>query len=92
MATDDILPISGFGQDAYGLSSVSKQAMINYGKALLKIAGGDGVVSPAERAWLDAHQRKFGASEDIIAAYDDFEHQAADLKELRSGISTNVKT
>ena len=92
MAEDDILPVSGYGQDAYGLSSASKQAMINYGKALLKIAGGDGVVSPAERAWLDAHQRKFGATEDVIAAYDGFDHQSADLKELLSGISTNVKT
>jgi hypothetical protein len=66
MATKDVLQISGYGKDAYGLTSAPKQAMINYGKALLKIAGGDGVVSPAERAWLDAHQRKFGATEDVI--------------------------
>lgn len=90
MAT--ILPISGYGKDAYGLSSAPKQAMINYGKALLKIAGGDGVVSPKERAWLDAHQRKFGATEDVIAAYDGFDHKSADLNELLSGISTDVET
>lgn len=66
--------------------------MINYGKALLKIAGGNGIVSPAERAWLDAHQRKFGATEDVIEAYDNFDHKSADLNELLSGISTNVET
>ena len=49
-------------------------------------------MSPAERAWLDNHQRKFGATEDVIAAYDGFDHQSADLKELLSRISTNVKT
>ncbi|OLR92209.1 tellurite resistance TerB family protein [Actinokineospora bangkokensis] len=88
--TESTLEISDFGKQAYGLSSASAEAMVNYGKALLVIAGADGEVSDAEFDWLVDHQRRFGATEEVIAAYRDFDHQSADLGEILAGISTDV--
>jgi hypothetical protein len=92
MVDDSLVPVSDFGKDAYGLSGAPREAMVNYGKALLVIAGGDGTVSPAEFDWLVAHQRKFGATDDIIAEYQDFDHQSTGLDELLPAISTDVET
>ena len=92
MADQERLKISDFGRDAYGMSEAPKLAMINYGKVLLMIAGADGEVSPAEYQWLIEHQRKFGATDDVIAAYEGFDHQAADLDELLADVRVDVET
>ncbi|NEO93388.1 MAG: hypothetical protein F6K56_25525 [Moorea sp. SIO3G5] len=47
MTDDKMQTLSSFAKDEYGLSSAPLQAMINYGYALLVIAGGDGEVSEA---------------------------------------------
>jgi uncharacterized tellurite resistance protein B-like protein len=91
--TDEgLLEVSDFSQQEYGISAVSARAMTNYGNALLVIAGADGKVGPAELEWLTKHQRKFGAPEEVIAGYRDFDYASADLTELLDGISVDVDT
>ena len=45
---EQMLKVSDFGRELYDISGAPRQAMINYGKVLLVIAGADGMVSPAE--------------------------------------------
>lgn len=92
MESEQMLAVSSFGRDSYGMSGAPRQAMINYGKILLVIAGADGTVSPAERNWLIEHQRKFGAPEDVIAEYENFDHQSASFEELLSDVKVDVET
>ena len=40
--SDAMLPVSDFGRSQYGTSGAPRQAMLNYGKVLLAIAGADG--------------------------------------------------
>lgn len=86
------IPVSGFAQDEYGISAVSPDAMLKYGYALLVIVGADRVVTPRELDWLVRHQRKFGAPEEVIAKYADFDYQNADLAELVRNITVDVAT
>lgn len=65
---DQMLKVSDFGRDSYGMTGAPRQAMINYGKVLPAIAGADGTVSPAEYEWLPAQQREFGAPDDVVLA------------------------
>ncbi len=92
MNDQQMLEVSDLGRDLYGMSGAPRQALINYGKVLLVIAGADGSVSPAEYEWLVNHQRKFGAPEDVIAEYEGFDHQSANLEELLAEISVDVET
>lgn len=92
MDDQQTLKISDFGRDAYGMSEASKLAMINYGKVLMIIAGADGEVTPAEYQWLVEHQRKFGATDDVIAAYEGFNHSSADMDEPLGDVSVDVET
>ena len=88
----DMLKVSDFGRTQYGMTGAPRQAMINYGKVLLVIAGADGEVSPKEYDWLIEHQRKFGAPEDVIADYEKFDYRSADLYKLLDDIQTDVAT
>ncbi|PXX68657.1 hypothetical protein DFR70_102341 [Nocardia tenerifensis] len=90
--SEQMLPVSDFGREAYGISGAPRQAMINYGRVLMAIAGADGEVSKPEYDWLVAHQRKFGATEDILAEYEDFDYRSADLGELLAEIKVDVET
>lgn len=92
MSDGEMLEISSFGRESYGMLGAPRQALVNYGKALLVIAGADGTVSPAERNWLNQHQRKFGAPEDVIAEYEDFDYRSATLDELMPDIRVDVET
>lgn len=92
MGDEQMLKVSDFGRELYGMSGAPRQAMINYGKVLLVIAGVDGTVSPAEYNWLIEHQRKFGAPEDVIAEYENFDHQSASFDELLADIKVDVGT
>ncbi len=84
--------LSSFAKDEYGLSAATPQAMINYGYALLAIAGGDGEVSEAEMEWLINHQAKFGAPEDVVELYKSFDYKNANLQELLPDIKADVET
>jgi hypothetical protein len=88
---EQMLKVSDLGRELYGMSGAPRQAMINYGKVLLVIAGVDGTVSPAEYNWLIEHQRKFGAPEDVIAEYENFDYQSASFDELLADIKVDVK-
>lgn len=87
-----LLAVSDHAKSHYGLSAATATAMRNYGYALLTIAGADGKASPKELDWLIRHQRTFGASEEILAAYAKFDVKAGDLAKLLAGIVTDVKT
>ncbi len=67
----------------YGISMVPKSSWREYGYALLAIAGSDGIVSDPEFEWLTLEvARKVGVSEDIIADWEEFDYDDADLEEI----------
>jgi hypothetical protein len=74
----DGLPASEFMKKNLGISEVSVEAYLNYGYALLAIAGADGEVSEAEINWLLNHQRLVGAPEEVIEKYKTFDYKNAD--------------
>jgi len=75
----EVLPASEFLKKNLGISEIPTEAYLNYGYALLAIAGADGEVSEAELKWLVNHQRLAGAPEKVIEKYKTFEYKNADL-------------
>jgi hypothetical protein len=51
----EVLPASEFLKKNLGISEIPTEAYLNYGYALLAIAGADGEVSEAEFNWLVNH-------------------------------------
>ncbi|BAY16064.1 hypothetical protein NIES2109_26620 [Nostoc sp. HK-01] len=88
----EIVPASEFLKKNLGISEAPFEAYINYGYALLTIAGADGEVSEAELNWLENHQRLAGAPEEVIAKYKTFAYKNADLEGILSKISVDVST
>ncbi|MBE9207982.1 TerB family tellurite resistance protein [Nostoc sp. LEGE 06077] len=89
---EEILPASEFLKKNLGISEAPFEAYVNYGYALLTIAGADGEVSEAELNWLENHQRLAGAPEEVIAKYKTFAYKNADLESILSKISVDVST
>lgn len=87
-----LLPMSDLCRELYGLSAATREAFLNYGRALMVIAGADGEVSGPELDWLIDHQRRMGAPEDVIEQYRDFDFRRADLNDLLPAIRTDVET
>ncbi|MBD2559060.1 MULTISPECIES: TerB family tellurite resistance protein [Nostoc] len=83
-------PASEFMKKNLGISEAPVEAYLNYGYALLAIAGADGEVSEAEFNWLLNHQRLVGAPEEVIKKYKTFEYKNADLENLLNKISVDV--
>ncbi|GAA2510968.1 hypothetical protein GCM10023100_03760 [Actinocorallia cavernae] len=92
VTTTRMVPMSDLCQDLYGLSAAPPEAFLDYGKALLVIAGADGEVGEAELAWLVDHQRRMGAPEEVIDLYKEFDHRGAQLTDLLPAIRTDVDT
>jgi uncharacterized tellurite resistance protein B-like protein len=90
--TTEILPASEFLKKNLGISAIPTEAYLNYGYALLAIAGSDGEVSEAEFNWLVNHQRLAGAPEEVIEKYKAFAYKNADLEKLLSKITVDVTT
>jgi uncharacterized tellurite resistance protein B-like protein len=88
----EVLPTSEFLKKNLGISSAPLETYLNYGYALLAIAGADGEVSQAELNWLLNHQRMAGAPEEAIEKYKTFEYKNADLESLLSKITVDVST
>jgi len=88
----DVLPASEFLKKNLGISAIPTEAYLNYGYALLAIAGADGDVSEAEFNWLVNHQRLAGAPEEVIENYKTFDYKNADLASLLDKISVDVST
>ncbi|MBU7583872.1 MAG: TerB family tellurite resistance protein [Nostoc sp. TH1S01] len=88
----EVLPASEFLKQNLGISAIPTEAYLNYGYALLAIAGADGDVSEAEFNWLTNHQRLAGAPEEVIEQYKTFDYKNADLGSLLSKISVDVST
>ena len=88
----DGIPASEFMKRNLGISEAPVEAYLNYGYALLAIAGADGEVSEAELNWLLNHQRLVGAPEEVIEKYKTFDYKNADLESLLSKITVDVPT
>jgi uncharacterized tellurite resistance protein B-like protein len=88
----EVLPASEFLKKNLGISEIPTEAYLNYGYALLAIAGADGEVSEAELNWLVNHQRMAGAPEEVIEKYKTFEYKNADLEPLLAKVSVDVST
>ena len=88
----EAVPASEFMKKNLGISEAPLEAYLNYGYALLVIAGADGEVSEAELNWLLNHQRIVGAPEEAIEKYKTFEYKNADLENLLSKITVDVST
>ncbi|MFE7131834.1 TerB family tellurite resistance protein [Streptomyces sp. NPDC057638] len=82
MSTTTPIALTDFSRDEYGIHQVSPDSLLNYGRALLIIAGADGEVAPEEMRWLLHHQRKFGVPPEIIAQYETYDFRHADLAEV----------
>ncbi len=72
----------------YGISMIPKDTWLDYGFALLSIAGSDGEVSDPELEWLTIDLAgSVGVDEEIIAKWEDFDYEDADLKEIFTEIN-----
>ena len=88
----EVITASEFLKKNLGISEIPVEAYLNYGYALLAIAGADGEGSDAEFNWLVNHQRMAGAPESVIEQYKTFEYKNADLESLLNKISVDVST
>ena len=88
----EVITASEFLKKNLGISQAPFEAVLNYGYALLAIAGADGDVSEAELGWLINHQRTVGAPEEAIEAYKTFDYKNANLESLLAKISVDVST
>ena len=72
-----------FAPSFYGISMVPREIWREYGFALLCIAGSDGEVSDPELEWLTIDlAESLGVDEEIVADWEEFEYEDADLGEL----------
>ena len=77
----------------YGISQVPEEIWIEYGFALLTIAGSDGDVSDPELEWLTIDLAFANdIPEEIISEWEDFEYDDADLGEIFSAIKVKSFT
>ncbi|NEP89982.1 MAG: hypothetical protein F6K18_25920 [Okeania sp. SIO2C2] len=92
MATNEEQMIGGseYLKRTQGVSSAPFEAYLNFGYALLAIAGADGDVPEAEMNWLINHQRMIGAPEEAIEKYKEFDYKNAQLEDLLPKIKSDV--
>ncbi len=87
MSTD----VVKFSPSFYGIQMIPEECWLDYGFALLTIAGSDGEVSDPELEWLTIDlAESVGISEDIIGEWEEFDFEDADLEEIFTNI--NVKS
>ncbi|MFE1746002.1 hypothetical protein [Coleofasciculus sp. H7-2] len=86
------VPASQFMKKTLGISEAPYEAYLNYGYALLAIAGADGEVSEAEMNWLLNHQRMVGAPEELMEKYKSFDYKSAKLEDLLPKITVDVSS
>jgi len=83
---------SHYMRENYGLDANPSEAdRLNYCKALLIIAGGDGKISKEEWEYFEHAVRASGATDAHIEQYRKFEWRTASLEEVLSGMS-NIMT
>jgi DNA-binding XRE family transcriptional regulator len=67
----------------YGMSMIPKEFWLDYGYALLTIAGSDGEVSDPELEWLTIDlATSLEVGQETIFAWENFDFDDADLKEI----------
>ncbi|MEP4532387.1 MAG: hypothetical protein ABJ004_04825 [Cyclobacteriaceae bacterium] len=83
--------LNSFAPKFYGISLVPKSIWKEYGEALLAIAGSDGIVSDPELEWLTVDLgRHNGVDEDIIAHWEEFDYDNADLEEIFNSFNNST--
>ncbi|NET72483.1 MAG: hypothetical protein F6K62_16585 [Sphaerospermopsis sp. SIO1G2] len=87
---EQMLAGSDYLKRTVGLSSAPFEAYLNYGCALLVIAGADGEVTEQEMNWLINHQQMVGAPEEAIEKYKTFDYKNAKLEDLLPKIKGDV--
>lgn len=92
MTTNEEPMIAGseYMKRGLGISSAPFEAYLNYGYALLAIAGADGEVSEPEMNWLINHQLMVGAPSEAIEKYKAFDYKNAKLEDLLPKITVDV--
>ncbi len=67
----------------YGITMVPEESWKEYGYALLKIAGSDGLVSDPEMEWLTVDLAEHvGIDDEIVNNWLKFDHQKSDLSKI----------
>lgn len=83
--------LNNFAPKFYGISLVPRSAWREYGNALLAIAGSDGIVSDPELEWLTVDlSKEFNVDNDIIADWEDFDYDNADLEEIFNSFNNST--
>lgn len=87
---EQMIPGSEYMKRRMAISSAPFEAYLNYGYALLAIAGADGEVSEPEMNWLINHQLLVGAPSEAIEKYKAFDYKNAKLEDLLPKIKVDV--
>lgn len=66
--------------------TLDKTSVLNFGRAMMIIAGADGEISPAEMAWLVDEARAIGTPEDIITELQNYDYRGGNLETCLDGI------
>lgn len=75
----------------YGISMVPKNKWLEYGYALLTIAGSDGIVSDPELEWLTIDMAKeVGVDEEVVADWEEFDFESAELEDLFASFNSSA--
>jgi uncharacterized tellurite resistance protein B-like protein len=82
-----IIKLSPIAPSYYGVAEVPEESILNYGKALLVISGGDGEVSPQEQEWFDTYFCELlKLPEQVTNEFRTFDPLNANLEDLLSDI------
>ncbi|WP_193199986.1 TerB family tellurite resistance protein [Nostoc sp. MG11] len=82
-----LIPASDYMKKNLGIFAAPLEAYLNYGYALLVIAGADEEVSEAEFNWVLNHMHMVGTPQEVIKKYKTFDYKNADLENILSKIT-----
>lgn len=75
----------------YGMSMISKDSWLDYGYALLIIAGSDGEVSDPELEWLTINLSKaLDVDEKIVAQWEEYDFEQEELYDVFARIDSRT--
>jgi len=85
----ELVPASEYMKKNLGIFSAPLEAYLNYGYALLTIAGADGEVSEAEFNWVLNHMHLVGTPKEVMEKYKSFDYKNANLEDVLSKITVD---
>lgn len=84
-------PASVLERNTFGIKLTCEETQLNYGYALMIIAGADGEVSPAEQEWyLDQFVKVSETPQHIAEKVIAYDYEHGDLKEVISNLKVDV--